>query len=314
MHAGAEKVFQRFFRTGKTSIFLSYRPLLIFGRFTQPFFALTQDTRFINSISIVPFSSIPYREGSVIQDNYYETDDQIAVYSEFHYGTEYFDVAIYPKRCAELCLSFMDGRRKERSLDLGCAVGRSTFELARGFDSVTGLDFSRGFIRVAVEMKEKGLIQYALPEEGELVSHHEKRLADFGLADTQNKVTFRQGDAQDLDPSLTDYNLIFAGNLIDRLPNPARFLTHIHERLRIGGLLIITSPYTWLPDFTPREKWIGGFIKDGQPFTTQDGMTGLLSPCFELIDDTHQVPFVIRETRRKFQHTIAAVTVWERVN
>ncbi len=248
------------------------------------------------------------------QPDYYETDEQVAVYCEFHYGAEYFEVANYPEHCAEQCLAFMDGRKKARALDLGCAVGRSTFELARGFDAVTGLDFSHGFINVATEMQEKGVIQYTLPEEGALVSHHEKHLVDFGLVDTQHKVAFCQGDAQDLEPSLTDYDLIFSGNLIDRLPDPAQFLTHIHERLKIGGLLIFTSPYTWLADFTSRDKWIGGFIKDGQPFTTQDGMEERLFPRFKLIDDTHQIPFVIRETKRKFQHTMAEMTVWDRVS
>jgi putative 4-mercaptohistidine N1-methyltranferase len=209
-------------------------------------------------------------------------------------------------------MAYMDGRKKERALDIGCAVGRSTFELARGFNTVTGLDFSHGLIHVASEMQEQGMFQYTLPEEGELVSHHTKRLVNLGLTDTQNKVAFCQGDAQHLDRSLTDYDLIFAGNLIDRLPDPAEFLTHIHERLRIGGLLVITSPYTWLTDFTSRDKWVGGFMKNGHPYTTQDGMLALLSPRFNLIDDTRQVPFVIRETARKFQHTIAAMTVWER--
>jgi 2-polyprenyl-3-methyl-5-hydroxy-6-metoxy-1,4-benzoquinol methylase len=36
-----------------------------------------------------------------------------------------------------------------RALDLGCAVGRSSFELTRYFDRVVGLDYSARFIQVA---------------------------------------------------------------------------------------------------------------------------------------------------------------------
>ena len=25
-----------------------------------------------------------------------------------------------------------------------------------------------------------------------------------------------------------------------------------------GGLLVITTPYTWLEEYTPRELWLGG--------------------------------------------------------
>ena len=253
-----------------------------------------------------------FKRGNTIQNAYYETDEQVAQYCEFHYGDRYFDVPNYPQQCAELCLGFMEGRSRNRALDLGCAVGRSTYELARGFASVTGVDFSVRFIETACEMQEKGCIRYSLPEEGELVSRHERSLEELGLEHTANNVMFHQGDAQNLPPEFTDYDLIFAGNLIDRLPDPGGFMTGIHERLDPGGLLIITSPYTWLTDFTPRDKWIGGFLQDGKPVSTLDGMKQLLTPRFTLLDDTRQIPFVIRETRRKFQHTVAAVTVWER--
>ena len=206
----------------------------------------------------------------------------------------------------------MEGRASIRALDLGCAVGRSTFELARGFSSVTGVDFSARFIGTACSMKEEGCIQYSLPEEGELMSRHERSLADLGLEHTANNVTFHREDAQDLPSDFTDYHLIFAGNLIDRLADPGEFLTAIHKRLNPNGLLAITSPYTWLTDFTPRDNWIGGFLRNGKPVWTLDGMRELLSPRFTLLENVHQIPFVIRETRRKFQHTVAAMTVWAR--
>ena len=36
-----------------------------------------------------------------------------------------------------------------RALDVGCAVGRTTFELTRWFDKVVGFDYSARFIQVA---------------------------------------------------------------------------------------------------------------------------------------------------------------------
>jgi hypothetical protein len=39
----------------------------------------------------------------------------------------------------------------------------------------------------------------------------------------------------------------------------------------------------------------------------------LLSPHFRRIAGPLAVPFVIRETRRKFQHTLSEVTLWERI-
>jgi hypothetical protein len=87
----------------------------------------------------------------------------------------------------------------------------------------------------------------------------------------------------------------------------------IHERINKGGLLMIASPYTWLEEHTPRDAWLGGFKKDGESFTTLDGLKAHLGKHFRLISEPTQVPFVIRETSHKFQHTLSEMTVWERV-
>ncbi|TAN46889.1 MAG: 5-histidylcysteine sulfoxide synthase [Methylococcaceae bacterium] len=244
--------------------------------------------------------------------NLYETDALIAQYCEFHYGGTYFGVANFPQRCADICLAHMAGRPKRRALDLGCAVGRSTFELARGFDHVTGIDFSARFIRIGVELQESGLIKYVLPEEGELVGYCETTLAQLGLQDCAARVEFWQGDAHNLKPQFTGYDLIFCGNLIDRLYDPGKFLADIHQRLHPGGLLVITSPYTWLTEHTERGKWLGGFKKDGEVHTTLDGLEAALAAHFVRIAEPENVEFVIRETRRKYQHTLAELTVWQR--
>ncbi len=260
------------------------------------------------------FRPVESEHDVVVRSDVYETDELVAQYCDFHWGDEHYGVANYPRACADVCLELMADRRRERALDIGCAVGRSTFEIARGFDRVTGLDFSARFIRVADEMVEKGAIRYVLPDEGELVSYRSKRLDECGLTETRDKVEFFQADACNLKPLYTDYDLVFAGNLIDRLYNPRKFLLEIQERIRPGGVLVITSPYTWLTEFTEKEHWLGGFKRDGENVTTLDGLAAALAPRFRMLGEPRQVPFVIRETRRKFQHTVAEMTAWERLD
>jgi hypothetical protein len=72
---------------------------------------------------------------------------------------------------------------------------------------------------------------------------------------------------------------------------------------------MLASPYTWLEEHTKKENWVGGFKKDGENLTTLEGLKMILLPHFDLIDET-QVPFVIRETSRKHQHTLSDVTIW----
>jgi len=247
-----------------------------------------------------------------IHQDQYETDTLAAQYCEAHYGTIYFEVPNFPSTCAAICLELMQGRTTGHALDLGCAVGRASFELARGgFAKVTGLDFSTRFFRLAARMQEDGYLRYAFPEEGEICSFHEIGLADFGLEAFRDRVEFSQADACNLPEKFAGYDLVLAANLIDRLYAPRQFLTTIHARINPGGLLVLTSPYTWDEAYTKKEEWLGGYRDAGEPVWTLDGLKEVLTPHFRLLSEPREVPFVIRETRRKFQHTIAELTAWE---
>jgi 5-histidylcysteine sulfoxide synthase/putative 4-mercaptohistidine N1-methyltranferase len=245
--------------------------------------------------------------------SHYETDKLLSEYAEFHYGDTYFGVPNFPKALAELAIAAMGDKPARKAFDLGCASGRAAFELARHFDQVTGVDFSARFIGQGVQLASQGVLRYTLVDEGDLVFYRERTLAGLGLDSIRHKVAFYQGDACNLKPLYTGYDLILAANLIDRLYDPAKLLTSIHTRLNPGGILLIASPYTWLEEHTKREAWIGGFKRDGESFGTLDGLKEILGTHFKLIQGPTEVPFVIRETRRKFQHTLSEVTIWERV-
>ena len=243
---------------------------------------------------------------------YYETDKLMSEYAEFHYGDTYFGVPNFSQALARHAIAAMGERPRRRALDLGCASGRATFELARAFDQVTGVDFSARFINQGVQLIQTGQLRYTLTDEGDLVSYKARSLTDLDLQDTAARVEFYQGDACNLKPQFSRYDLVLAANLIDRLYDPARFLDQIHERIVSGGLLVIASPYTWLEEHTPRQAWIGGFKKDAENYTTLDGLRDHLGAHFRLVSGPTDVPFVIRETRRKFQHTLSEMTIWER--
>ena len=125
------------------------------------------------------------------------------------------------------------------------------------------------------------------------------------------KNKFWQADTCNLKPIYKDFDLIFAGNLIDRLYYPKKFLDSLAERLNDKGMLILTSPYTWQEESTPKEKWIGGYKRDSENVSTLHGLEEILGNDFRLID-TKDVPFVIQETARKHQYTIAQMSIWEK--
>jgi len=200
-----------------------------------------------------------------------------------------------------------------QALDIGCATGRASFELARHFEAVTGMDYSARFIDVALQLTSGEDFRYVVPEEGDLVEYRQVRLKEFGLeAEQAQRIQFVQGDACNLKPQPDRYDLVLASNLIDRLRQPKRFLQDVTPMIRAGGLLVLSSPYTWLEDFTPKENWLGGVRENGEALTTYQALQRLLRDAFDEVAPPQDVPFVIRETARKFQHTQAQVTFWRK--
>ena len=64
-------------------------------------------------------------------------------------------------------------------------------------------------------------------------------------------MSFTVGDACNL-PQLGQFGCVLAGNLICRLPDPMKFYNDLPNFVLPGGILIITSPYTWLQEYTPK--------------------------------------------------------------
>lgn len=243
----------------------------------------------------------------------YETDVLVSQYLDFQYTNGHFGVPNFAKSLVELALPHLNAEQMTHALDLGCATGRASFELAQYFAQVTALDFSARFIQHAVQLQHGKTARYQLIEEGELTSQHDCQLSTALLAHA-HKVAFFQADACQLKAQFSNYDFVLAANLIDRLHHPADFLAQLHQRIRLGGLLLIASPYTWLEQHTAREHWLGGFQHEGEAITTLQGLHAHLDAHFQLIDVPLELEFVIRETARKFQHSYAQVSLWRRID
>ena len=251
--------------------------------------------------------------------NLYETDQMVSRYIDFHYGEPANSAMVkenFPVACIKAILPLIKGRATGKALDIGCGAARSSFELAKVYDSVQALDLSVRAIEAPANLQATGRQRYICQDEGELKLFREVLLSDFeGYEEVKSKIAFMQGDACNLVPKYDGYDLVFAGNLLDRLYDPQRFLEEIQTRINDGGLLVLASPYTWCEDHTPREKWLGGFkAGTGESFTTLEGIRAVMEPNFKMLGGAVDIPFLMRETSRKFQHGVSELTVWEKLS
>lgn len=246
--------------------------------------------------------------------NLYETDRLLKEYLLLHYGTEEQvlpwgfgpkEALEFPARCVTQLVNPKPGAR---ALELGCSVGRACFELSTFCREVVGLDFSRNFISQAQALADEGRALFSSADEGELRLEHNYKLESRFHPE---RVRFEVGDATDLRDDLGSFDIVLACNLLCRVPDPQAVLRRFESLVNPEGQLVITSPYTWLEEFTPRRFWLGGFQRDGVPVRSLDSLKRSLEQSFD-IRKVVEMPFLIREHSRKFQWSVAQASCWIR--
>lgn len=254
--------------------------------------------------------------------NPYESDRLLGEYLLFHYGRTEETLPLglgrvavsmgggldFAVRAVTETLNLRDMPLGARALDLGCAVGGSSFELARHFDEVVGIDFSLSFIGAARMLATEGRLVYEHVEEGRL---KQKAMAEVPEDIDRERVKFETGDACRLRDGLGTFDAALLINLIDRLPDPRACLNRLPSLLKPGGQLVVASPYTWLEEYTPLDQWLGGYEANGLPVRGFDTLRSILEPDFEF-QRRVELPFLIREHVHKFQWSVSLAGVWRR--
>lgn len=241
--------------------------------------------------------------------NIYETERLLHEYLLFHYGRpdEVLPWAFGPREALGFAVrtvtELLDPGAvpaKAMALDLGCAVGRSSFELAKHCSKVIGIDYSQSFVDAAKAMLLADGLAYSRIDEGSAsTSLHAHRPE----AVPTERLHFEQGDAMHLRQDLGAFDVVHAANLLCRLTEPALLVERLPQLVKPGGQLLLTTPCTWLADFTPPERWPTG--------TTRDWLKALLAEHFELQAEV-DMPFLIREHARKYQWSVAWGSRWVR--
>jgi len=237
----------------------------------------------------------------------YESQSYLDQYLLFHYGSslQIDPFQIFPESFLNFAKRSVTenldtSKERLRALDLGCSVGRSCFELSRFCDEVVGIDYSNQFIRVAETIRVEGSVKYNSLQEG---SQFNSYIAEVPEGSRPERISFEVGDALQLPERIGKFDVIHAANLLCRLSNPDHLLKKLPALMNEGGSLVITTPCTWIGEFTPMENW--------PKESTLDWISTNLSGSF-VLQNTQDMPFIILEHARKFQVGIAQASVWIR--
>jgi putative 4-mercaptohistidine N1-methyltranferase len=266
--------------------------------------------------------------------NVYESGDSLHMYLGLHYPTSGANEGVdpilahanspmhgtrFPQRVAGLLSSLDPKRTNNRALDMGCAVGGASFELAKSFDQVDAFDFSESFVNSAKQMQAGEKMRFQIPVEAELFEEVEAVHDDGMTPEILVKVDFFTGNACDIqnmhaEGRLGSYDGVIMSNLLCRLPDPMACLNGLNGIVNKGGVVVMVTPFSWLTEFTPRSKWLGGFYDpvSKDPIRSKDVLKEMMEDRgFEKIHE-EEMPLVIREHQRKYQYIVSEATGWRK--
>jgi SAM-dependent methyltransferase/uncharacterized protein YbaR (Trm112 family) len=152
-------------------------------------------------------------------------------------------------------LPSMDHTVKGPMIDIGCAVGRTTFELAHACDElVLGVDLNFGMLKTAAAILEKGYVSYPQRRGG---IAFERRNFPVAFEKAAN-CDFWVCDGTALPFSANTFSAGVSLNVLDCVWSPYDHLKEIGRILLPGGSAVLSTPYDWTAHATPIEAWLGG--------------------------------------------------------
>jgi putative 4-mercaptohistidine N1-methyltranferase len=229
------------------------------------------------------------------------------------------ELALYPftpkeliefhRKCADVCIKHKQEGVESRAMEVGCAAGRTSFELSRGFDSVLGVDISQAFVDKCNEIKRMGQTEYWLPGEGEL---GETKIAHLPPEIKRDRVEFVLGDACSL-PPLGQFGCVFCSNILCTIKDPHKFLRDTHKYVVPGGTLVMAENYMRHGDpAEDKSSRLGGYKDErGVEVKAIDTLTEILSPHYDLVE-SFDMPVLSMEDPRLWFWLVDNVTVWRR--
>lgn len=183
----------------------------------------------------------------------------------------------------------------QRVLDLGCSVGRYTFELARFSELSIGMDLNFNAVSSAARFQRTKKVRYERRKHGRCFEEIQTSYSPL-----QN-VLLLVGDALDPPFLAESFDLVAGLNLLDNVRLPLVLIGQMDALLRRGGELILSSPYEWRADICEPVEWLENDVMDG-PTTVRKILEGNLFPRmglkYQVLQESSDVPWALRHHER----------------
>ena len=193
-------------------------------------------------------------------------------------------------------------------IDVGCAVGRTSFELAKTADDlILGVDLNFAMLRTAAAILHQGRVSYPKRRVGIAFDKREFPATFEGAS----KVDFWACDATSLPFADESFSLAASLNVIDCVQSPYDHLKELGRILKPNAGALISAPYDWNVNATPVEAWLGGHSQRSESQGASEIMLRSLLAAgehpyaiqeLELVSESEAVPWSLRLHDRSFMN------------
>ncbi|QTA85784.1 class I SAM-dependent methyltransferase [Desulfonema magnum] len=192
------------------------------------------------------------------------------------------------------------------ALDIGCSVGRLSFELSKTHSHVIGIDSSVSFVTKARELLNQKRLDFDLIIEGFIT---EKRSCDFDASWNYDRIDFIVADALALPFPKSSFSTVTSINILEKVPSPIRHLADMNRVLNEeNSMLVFSDPFSWDETVSASELWLGGTPHGKYKGRGIDniskifsGEEGIFDPPLEIADKGN-VSWKIRKTENLWEH------------
>jgi len=189
--------------------------------------------------------------------------------------------------------------KKTLGIDIGCSVGRLTFELANQVEYVFGVDYQFNSVKKSREIMKNKSIVYRKRKEGTI--YHKETRIDLEAVVKQN-VEFIAANTLNLPFPDSKFGVATCFNVIDVVGSPEKLLADIARVLDKEGNLILADPYHWVFSFKNRKNWVGGKHVGKYSGLSKEAVKKALEDAGFVIDgEEDEIPWLLRGHDRSYE-------------
>jgi SAM-dependent methyltransferase/uncharacterized protein YbaR (Trm112 family) len=257
---------------------------------------------------------LPARSLPVVSNNSgYNSPGMLSSYLWSHFS-EFFNGPNATDAYSKWALHFQ--KTEGCALDIGCAVGRLSFELSHTHSQVIGIDTSLRFIRKARELMIKKRLEFDLIVEGHITKAHACNLDQNW---NYHGIDFIVADALALPFPKNLFSTVTSINVLEKVSLPIQHLQDINRVLHEkNAMFLFSDPFSWDETVLRPEFWLSGRNRGKHKGRGLDNMSrlfsgedGIFDPPLE-IREKGNVAWKIRKTENLWEYINSQYIVGER--